>query len=775
MDDLDLKEGGHQAQGHDTQGRGEDASQDYDASVERKYLPRRIAPAWFAGVGALALAGGFALLSALRVQNMDLSAPPRLPHKIHPAATPIPAPPPLPTASPDQEAALTNIMQRADAWAQGTITAPPQPSLIVCEPAVDSSGAKGAQAFADGCARWLHFNASGEPNMGATPLWHRVEYARLSMADSRRLARDKRVGFRPGAGDVAALYRATGAARIALGHLQTSGSAAPEVLSYQVWDAPSGRLLATFKTSGTRGQIAQQLPSLARSLNAAASTYKGALEIPARCELSAPDLEAVGSAPWSAWDVGSKGEAASGAQVRALEKLAPRSALAALEVLFDYPYTFGDARYNAAQGHLLRLAPRNALAWSGASCLNAMSLHGRQRDLDQLRASFPSNAALCMAQAYGDRMTDHPRQAYRWAGRALRLAPLDPVCWRATGHFAGDEADKIRQGRYSSQISRSEWDVLNRWYEISLLCQARAASLDGRDGRTWAFLCTAATFANEDDLAQGALWHGLALDPENSELCSWALQLLQPKWTRHSDLLPQMITHIECTRPLFESLHEDAIHVLTNAEGDNNLFKDMGQQMLNRTVSRLQDEARQQPQRPEPHYELAYCAKRFGLAHTQDGTAVREFGLYLKLRPWDAYVHYSLAWTLQHKTGQLQEAQREYEAALSIKPEFPDALSDYAELLMARPRDVASHLKAASLLKRAMVVQDEAYYHVQLGRLLLDAGDTSGARREAQTALAMGYKDQDRLFKALNLNPAPGSTDAPDESEAPDEKPGLNN
>ncbi len=783
MDDLDLEEAGHNVPAQDAPAQDEDESysrEDYDASVERKYLPRRIAPAWFAGAGVVALAGGFALLSALRDQNVDLSAPPPLPRKIRATPTPVPPPAPLPTPSAEEAAALQETLARADAWAQTGVREPHQPSLVVCEPLVKASGveARGAQAFGDGCARWLHLNAAGEPNMGAAPLWHRVEYARLSLADSHHLAAQERVSFRAGAGDVAALYRATGAARIALGSLQASSAApsAPAVLSYQVWDAPSGRVLATLKVSGTREAIAQQLPALARGLHQAASTSTGAEEIPARCELSAGELQAAGSVPWSSWNMSLKAEPTSGAQVQALEKLAPRSALAALEVIYNYPFTFGDARFSSAQAHLLRLAPRNALAWSAAACLNTVSLRGRHTELDELSRRFPGSAALCLAQAYLSQQANHPKQAYGWAGKALHLAPRDPVCWRDAGRFAGEQADAVRQGRYSAQVSRSEWAVLNRWYEIHLLCDARAASLDGRDGRTWEALCTSATMGSDETLAQGALWHGLALDPENEGLCGWALEMLQPKWTSRSDLLPLMISHIECTRPLFEALHEDAIQALADAGSMNSAFADQSQQMLTRTANRLQDEARLQPERPETHYYLAYFAKRFGLRDTQYATALREFGLYLKLRPWNANVHYSLAWMLHYKTRQLDQAQQEYEAALRIKPDFPDALSDYAALLMDRPRDAASQLKAAALLKRAIAVEDWAFYHVQLGRLLLSQGDRAAAKREAQTALAMGYKDPDRLFRALGLNSKPDLPDSQeDDAESPDEHKGTSN
>lgn len=656
-----------------------DRREHYDERVERKYLPCRVRPVWGVAVGALALAAGFALQAARRDAELDLSAPPKLPRKVRPTPTPIPPPPVLPRPSAEQAAALRTAFASTDAWADKYFPPRPQPSIVVCEPVAS----EGAQALGDGCARWLHLSLVGSPGVGGSPMWQRVEYARLSVASEKAGSGQsiaRRMAFRVGSADVAALSQATGASIIAVGKLGASTSSdpndprAPITLSYEVWDARDRKKLGVASASGARGQASALLPNLARRIGDLASLPS---DIPARCELSTREMEAVGAAPWCVGGVAWRVPLASRAQVKVLESLAPRSAVAALLCLFNWTDTRGDARYAKVQKHLLRLAPRNALAWSGAAWLDAGSLP--QKDLVALSRRYPNNALLCAARGLRAIADGDEAAVARWHGRAAQLSPRDPLWWRWVGQSYSDQAGALRGARAAAKISRAEWDKLHLWYGLWLAACGRASRLDGRDADTWKEVCTAATFNGRDDLSEPALWAGLGLEPEHENLHFWGLQMFQPKWTRgRMESVKMLVQRVESIPPLFNGLHTRAIGALN--EGGQNA---QATQMLTRVLNRFNDYAREHPNDPMTHLYLARLAQIYGFKDTQLETMLNEYRAYLKLAPWDADVHFTLGEALLKRKNDVAGARAEFLATLKIKPAHQEARQALADLPQA--------------------------------------------------------------------------------------------
>jgi hypothetical protein len=224
----------------------------------------------------------------------------------------------------------------------GLTPLPSGSGLIVFEPLASEASDDGAKAFASGCGRWLHLHASGQGALGKTPFWGSPEDARRALG-LPSLALDAKA-----ARSVAA---ATGATHFAVGKMEKRG--ASSTLSLRVHDTSTMQVLgAPVVASGSRAQIVQSLPRLAREID---SRLGVAPIIPTRCELSAAEVEAVGRVLWKPiYNKSTPPE-----QIAALQVLAPRSPLAGL--LWMRHGSLSGAQWSTIIAQQINLAPSNTL------------------------------------------------------------------------------------------------------------------------------------------------------------------------------------------------------------------------------------------------------------------------------------------------------------------------------------------------------------------------------------------------------------------------------
>lgn len=463
--------------------------------------------------------------------------------------------------------------------------------------------------------------------------------------------------------------------------------------------------------------------------------------------------------PWKA------AQASDGSTVGRLETLSHGSALAGVLLQRSGALDTRSRRWKAAVSRLVKQAPRNALVLSNVAWLRGYSFISHRAVLEAAITRYPQNYLLACAGSRVARSNGNRAGELAYAQRAVANAPRNPLAWTEWETTLTKHAQSLRRGRFITQITRQEMQKLEGLYVQALRCSLRSVALNPRDADAWSSVAESATFVGMGALAEAALWKGLTVDSGNRDCHSWGLQLFQPKWFDRPQQLQLIAQRVEQDEFLFNELHQSAMDTLAQVDQDVE-----ANAMLMRTLERYREQARREPKNPAPHYHLAFLAKMNGIKGSQDETAIQEFEQYLKLAGPDADIRYSLGWMLQYKKQRFAEAEKQYKIGLSIAEDHADIYSALGDLMLSMRRDSKA---AERYYRRAIALENGSFYHVQLARLLLQRGQRSGARKEAQTAIALGHTRDDAVFDALGLKRAIGPTDALRRRPKPDTIPGL--
>lgn len=417
---------------------------------------------------------------------------------------------------------------------------PSGPGLQVCEPA----GATGGLAqFGAGCGRWLHLMAAGQPELGRTPLW-------ITSAVVARQFRQSNLSFPPET--AVPLGRLVGATHVATGEISEAGQSI--TLTYTLRAVADGKTVGEpLALTGTREQIAAGLPGMARQLAQGLGVKDPTL--PAAVAETPAELELIGAMPWLP-DESWKQETlqrlrAMGQESRGGTAEAPgRTALASFLFMLHQGEMGAVSTCQLACASLLPILPRNPLFLAEAA-RTAWACRYRYDQIvsadrlptDRVReglAAQPRCYLLHTADLYLKRMSPDLTAARQASEMAVRCSATSSEAWLILGSTISLQSDGIRRARTADAMSEAEWKRLIPLYGEELAASLKAVLLNEGSARAWETLSSAATFAGEQELAETALWKGLAIDPADRALLKWGLQMYQPKWFNNRVKLEQV-------------------------------------------------------------------------------------------------------------------------------------------------------------------------------------------------------------------------------------------
>ena len=583
------------------------------------------------------------------------------------------------------------------------------PGFVVCEP-VPTNADKATTNFGSGCGRWLHLNVSGQPMLGQTPLWSSLERAqnelgrsdlRLTLPDAKRLA------------------SILGVSNAAIG--QISGSGAHCSLSYQLWAIPSGKAIGTsVQAVGTAAQVLAQLPRMAKQL--AAQIGLPQAKLPIAIAAHPADMELLGRLPWYA------GATPTAAETKQMLALAPKLPLAGL-FLANTNGLLTDSQWAAVSKALLTQQPDNGLIWAQIAKSAPFFVRDCPIHLTQIRQKYPHNYLFAATDAWLQRSIEQSNAERHAAEQTVQDAPRNPDAWLTLGWTISQEGNRLRLGRFASDLSAQDWAFLNSVYPQWLYAVSQAASLDPLYGKAWNRVAEAATFAGHSRTADQALWKGIALNPNDPEYYTWGLQMYQDKWGGNPSQLNKVAQGIAAIRYTTVAQGLYGVKILKNNEQVPNQFAGPRQTLLASLLTRTQQEIAQNSADAQAHYDqavgLALAGRHseaileyknvallqpsdvdshlnLGDAYDQSGRtqeAIAEFRQAVTLMPTSALAHYDLGWDLKH-LSQFPEAETEMRKAIHLSPNYAEAHYGLGEVLMGVHREkeaTPEYQKAAQL------------------------------------------------------------------------------
>jgi tetratricopeptide (TPR) repeat protein len=551
--------------------------------------------------------------------------------------------------------------------------------LIVFEPVGTAESGGRSSGLGAGCGRWLHLHAAGQGALGRTPFWGSVDDARRALGFS---------SLQLGTKEAQAVARFTGATHVAVGKISGAGAAAR--LSYQIYDAGSGQVFGGPVAASARPEaLGAALPEMARQMLARLNVASPV--VPARCELSAGELALVGRAPWK-YRYGIKAP-----EVRALQVLAPRSALAGL--LWMRLGDLNSSQWASTLPQQVQLAPQNTLVLGDAARQAVLATRPQRAAYDAALAKWPSNFLLQSGQAYWRKHNADRAGDVSHTEAALKSSPQSAFAWTEMSEVLWRVSQDVRQSRYAGQISGGEWRFLNKAYADALACANRAVALAPRDSFAWSNLAQAATFGGDSALADRALWKALALDPANEDAYGWGFQMYQPKWNNDPAKMLKLAKLAGANANRFWVPADDMVAAL---------------------------HATQQQAAKEP------ILAQIVALDPQNAQALAEYGSCL---------HYD--------RRQYRRAEALYRQALAIDPSYSRPTGSLADLLFFVKNDRPA---ADALYRRAIALSPRTAHHYEdYARFLVRTGRKAQAQTVAAQARKIGTDGTHPVWQELNV------------------------
>ena len=417
------------------------------------------------------------------------------------------------------------------------------PGVVICNPVASA----GLSDFGQGAGGWLNVAVAGQPQFSRTPALGNLERACREMGSPALAVESPERADR--------LAAMLGVSEVAIGTL--TGTEAHCKLTYRLLKLAHNRPIGTPITAeGTTDQIAAQLPAMATKM----AKMLGAAhpDIPAATGLSAANLQFLGPISlsddiWSLTD----------AQKADLRSLAPQSTFAAILALRSIRYT--PSATGAAADVLLSGAPSNSLAVSEVGWDDAAALVPHTGLVQKDISRFPENYLFALSSVWIYRSTAQPLQERKAAETTMQCAPASPDAWLTLGYSISNEADEIRQGRYTGEMSDADQQFVNGLYPDWAFCSQRATQLDPFYGKAWLRLATASCFDGDPATADSAFWQAARLDPDKADVYEWGLQMYQPKW-RSGD--PQKLNRVAQMAASGNYATQNEIQRMASALGD---------------------------------------------------------------------------------------------------------------------------------------------------------------------------------------------------------------
>lgn len=582
--------------------------------------------------------------------------------------------------------------------------------LVVCEPRTASADPAWV-GFGAGSARWLQFTVGGLPELALTPTWTAIDRGRRELHLSG-LQCDARQSV-----DLAARVGATNTVVCEL-----TGTPSDAALTLAPLDVKrKARLGAAITLRGSLQRIVEQLPQagsdLAKRLGIKRSIRSDS------GKLSSDEITLLGAVPWRPDIDLDKG------QRTRLEALAPRVGLAAMLALGASDDT--DRKHCDLLGRqAVAAAPDNACLFGGLAYMDSRNCISQKAALSTLRKRYPSNFQLAVADLFRLRLEAAPAEAM--LARSLpKLAPANPEAWLSAGYTVSTLSERIRNGRFSSQISPSEYGSLNRLYFEWLTDVKHATELDPDFAHAWGRLASAATFAGDSDLADTAMKNALRLDPTDDDTIFWGLQMYQPKWLSRPDEL------VRVARVAAEACHWDSRVYKMAKQLEYAGQNDEARAIRTEALKRERDAVASHPQDFHAAWSLAWGLKESGLyreANREFRDLKKRFPVEVALRPlWHRGTGNCCI-----ELGRTHEAAAELQAAARAYPGDPLLLRElaYAYRMDHQPLKAIDVFLAADKLDNGT-----ANAYGMLGDAYLDANRPADAVTSYRRSVALDPKD----------------------------------
>lgn len=547
-----------------------------------------------------------------------------------------------------------------------------QSGIVICEPisaplAVDDAPENDLADFGAGCGRWLFWAVGGLPHLGATPAWSEINEVE---------ARLKRADLRLRADEIVVLSTTLGVNRVATGEIKSLAQAV--TLTYQVHQTiverdgelkeigkRSGVLGAPIVVSGSREEIVEQLPEMAR-------------QILLRCGMeNAPVMAAVGA---TAAELALCGQAQTsgeipGARREEFGQLASRLPLANLLAVL---YESHDDEKSAAQARaqsgkwFLEQAPDNTLMIGEILPLDAASAQEYEAALTRLQREFPGNYNIARAMSHWRELNDNLTSAGVAANDAIGAALFNPFARLYQARLDAAQAQAMRQGRMAADITAQEWKVLRQLYTSWYRDASAATILDATSSPAWTELATASTFCNLGTWADYALNSALQMDPKNVAAYAWGLEMYQPKWTdkgsaKLNKLVARAMQHDDVTILLYQemvdALDEDPESVKNKASAA----------VLEKALQLFRKASLENPEITELHLEVAgiIMARPIPVGAEEIAEARRHLERALELTPESAVANYQMGMLFKIHLADKEQAEKYLRRAAELAPDWP--------------------------------------------------------------------------------------------------------
>ncbi len=389
------------------------------------------------------------------------------------------------------------------------------PGVIVCDPILKNCQDDLAD-ISRGCAAWLQLVVAGQPQCSRTPFWKSLRRVQTELG-RRDLRLEKK--------DAARLALYTGANVVLVGTVEgNSGSCS---LTYQPFKAPSMQPLGDpVKISGSKVELANQMPKMAALLcNDIEISPEHLPDMPPGLS----ELALAGRVQSRTTDAVSKSARAE------LLKLSSSSALAGL--LYLDTAMPADPALGETAANLVRQEAANSLVFGQIGWMQGKLLQFCSKRLSENIKNYPTNYLFKTAGVYLERASNDSKGDLAAAKQCVQSAPDNPDAWLTLAQSYNFAADRLRKGRFYTDLNSAEKRQFDEAYPLWLGCAEQAVKIDPLFGRAWLRTSTAAAYSGFLEESDRAFEKALELDRDRYDVYAWGVQLYQPKWFNKIDKL----------------------------------------------------------------------------------------------------------------------------------------------------------------------------------------------------------------------------------------------
>ena len=590
----------------------------------------------------------------------------------------------LPPLTSDEKIAIKDLQNQATQWVKAGQKSSIKPfaggkGIVVTEPVLAAGTDARWRDFATGCTRWIHLQSGGAGELSLSPLWGLVTDMQRDL---------KLPSLRLDTPNAAQLARACGATHAATSSVKANGERA--TLQLRVLDVRTQRATgAPVVLSGTRAQIVASLPRAVREINARLGVSP--LRKVIAPTVSGDEMAFLGQLPRKRYD--GNLTRPQEARLRAINAHEP---LAGMLWIYNGARHTDESRFwrQVARDMMKRdkenILIRATLAWKAIYHYKPYA-----SGLAPLARRYPRNLLVALAEGRWNSFGDRDDAQMQSAMRAVRIAPRSDVAWLEVAKAFSEKAQSIRHSRYSNELSDKEQQQIGQLYPNALMASAYATKLGPNHAGNWLEACESATF-DGNDASHALFWQALRLDPDDTDIQKWGLQIFQPKWGGSQNEMRQLIAFVQ-TRP---KSYPWILRKIESAMEFSNL-KAEAPAVRKNAIADMEKMSKAEPNNPRYHECLAYLydgAKQYS-------KSLQHYVKWMRLQSDNMIPMTNLANMYGQEMSDQTNAEKWYLKALAIDPLNADLSTKLGNFYKNVRRDFD---KAAPRYRRAMQL-DSSY------------------------------------------------------------------